>query len=188
MVSAVARLGPLALVVAALAGCTVHRTVDLGTSPEPSATVTATPIATDSPNATAAPVPSSTTPEGTLANGKHPVHITSVNLANRTLTVDVVQFFTGDAAANAAREDGASEVPPPNDYWIRNANPTLRTLPVSADATITVNTLAGQTSGDSAKDVTVSLEQLAGYNLADHLFWLTVDGGTITRIAEQFLP
>ena len=51
-----------------------------------------------------------------------------------------------------------------------------------------VNTLAGETSGDSAKDVTVDLKQLAGYNLANHLFWVTVDNGTITKIAEQFLP
>jgi hypothetical protein len=204
MVSAVTRLVPLALV-AALAGCGPHRTVDLSPGPQPVATIAAEPTVTDVPIATATPTDTShpdlagdgaTTaspaatpaPDGTLTNGKHPVYITSVDVANRKLTVDVVQFFTGDAAANAAREDGASEVRPPNDYWVRNANKMLRTLPVSAAATITVNTLAGETSGDSAKDVAVSLEQLAGYNLANHLFWVTVDGGTITRIAEQFLP
>ena len=99
------------------------------------------------------------------------------------------RYFIDRVAENILLvEDGSAEVPPPNDYWIRNANPLLRTLPVSSDATITVNTLAGETSGDSAKDVTVTLDQLAGYHLANHLFWVTVDGGTITKIAEQFLP
>jgi hypothetical protein len=111
-----------------------------------------------------------------------------VDVDGRKLTIDVVQFFTGSAAADAAKQDGAAEVPPPNDYWIRNANKLLRTLPIATDATITVNTLAGETSGDSAKDVSVTLAQLAGYNLANHLFWVTVDNGTITKIAEQFLP
>jgi hypothetical protein len=194
MVSAVARLVPLALV-AAVAGCAPHRTVDL--SPQPAATATVTPPTslndllrmTAAPLGTPTPSPSAAaTPDGTLTNGKHPGYLTGVDVSNRTVTVDVVQFFTGDAATNAAREDGAAEVPPPNDYWIRNANPLLRTLPVSADATITVNVLAGETSGDSAKDVPVTLQQLAGYHLANHLFWVTVDGGTITKIAEQFLP
>lgn len=192
MVSAAARVAPLALV-AVLAGCAPHRTVDL--SPQPAATATVTPPTTlnDLMQMTAVPTeaPSASAPataDGTLTNGKHPGYLTTVDATNRTLTVDVVQFFTGDAATNAAREDGAAEVPPPNDYWIRNANPLLRTLPVAADAAITVNVLAGQASGDSAKDVTVTLQQLASYNLANHLFWVTVDGGTITKIAEQFLP
>jgi hypothetical protein len=194
MVSAVARLAPLVLV-AVLAGCGSHRTVEL--SPQPAATAAVTPPTslndllqmTAAPTATPSSSPSAAaTPDGALTDGKHPGYFTSVNVTDRTVTVDVVQFFTGDAATNAAREDGSPEVPPPNDYWIRNANPQLRTLPVSADATITVNVLAGETSGDSAKDVTVTLQQLANYNLANHLFWVTVAGGTITGIAEQFLP
>jgi hypothetical protein len=34
------------------------------------------------------------------------------------VTIDVVQFFFGDAATEAARADHATDVPPPNDYWI----------------------------------------------------------------------
>jgi hypothetical protein len=199
MVSAAARLTPAVLVLLLAAGCTSHRTVDL--SPQPAAT-SAAPAPTDTPSATAAPTDSaaptatdSAAPSATptadsnaLTNGKHPAYLTAVSVDGRTVTIDVVQFFTGTAAAEAARQDGAGEVPPPNDYWIRNANKLLRTLPVAADATITVNTLAGEDSGDSAKDVAVDLAKLAGYNLANHLFWVTVDGGAITKIAEQFLP
>jgi hypothetical protein len=192
MVCAVARLVPLALVTV-LAGCSTHRTVDLAPGPEATVAVTPTPTVTDTPTpsatdvATAAPSVAPT-PDGSLTNGKHPAYVTAVDAANRTVTVDVVQFFTGTAATEAARQDGSAEVPPPNDYWIRNANKLLRTLPVATDTTITVNTLAGETSGDPTKDVTVDLNQLAGYTLANHLFWITVDGATITKIAEQFLP
>jgi hypothetical protein len=200
MVTAAARLTPAGLVLLLVAGCSVHRTVDLSPQPVPTGTVTATPTGTDSPGATPTDSAQPTATDGTaapatptadssaLTNGKHPVYIRAVNVDGRALTVDVVQFFTGTAAADAARQDGAAEVPPPNDYWIRNASTLLRTLPLAADADITVNTLAAQTSGDPTKNQSVDLAQLARYNLADHLFWVTVDAGTITRIAEQFLP
>jgi hypothetical protein len=199
MVTAAARWTPAALLVVALSGCGAHRVIELTPGPEVTATVTPTPTITDTPGATAEPTGEPTATEdspsatpsaesGALANGKHPAYLTGVDVAGAKVTVDVVQFFTGSAAAEAAKQDGATEVPPPNDYWIRNANKLLRTLPVAADATITVNTLAGETSGNSAKDVTVDLAQLAGYNLANHLFWVTVEDGRITRIAEQFLP
>jgi hypothetical protein len=182
MVTAAARLTPAVLVLLLAAGCASHRTVDLTPGPTATATLTPSPTATDTPTATP------TADASALTNGKHPVYLTTVDVDGRKLTIDVVQFFTGTAAADAAREDGSAEVPPPNDYWIRNANKLLRTLPIAADATITVNTLAGETSGDSAKDVSVTLTQLAGYSLTNHLFWVTVDGGSITKIAEQFLP
>jgi hypothetical protein len=194
MVTAAARLAPAVLVLLLATGCSSHRTVDLGPGPAPIESVTPSPSATDtaSPTTAATPTdsaaPTPTADASALTNGKHPVYLTTVDVDGRKLTIDVVQFFTGSAAADAAKQDGAAEVPPPNDYWIRNANKLLRTLPIATDATITVNTLAGETSGDSAKDVSVTLAQLAGYNLANHLFWVTVDNGTITKIAEQFLP
>ena len=54
-----------------------------------------------------------------------------------TITVDVLQIFTGAAAHRAANEDGV----PWNDVrfdpvYIRNENPLLRTLPVAADVHI----------------------------------------------------
>jgi hypothetical protein len=55
----------------------------------------------------------------------------------------------------AAAEDG-EESPPPNDYYIHNVNPRLRTLPVRSDAPITVNVLAAQSTGSATKDVAVT--------------------------------
>lgn len=105
------------------------------------------------------------------------------------MTIDVVQFFTGDAAASAAAEDGSSEVPPPSDYWIRNENDRLRTLPVAPDAEVTTNTLTSSETGDATKDVRVSLERLASFrSLGAALFWITVANATVVRINEQYLP
>jgi hypothetical protein len=153
----------------------------------------ATPAATaaTAPAAAASTVPTATTgaETATLADGRHPVFVKTVDPSGRTITFDLIQFFMGDAATRAAAQDH-QESPPPNDYYIRNVNPRLRTLPVRSDAIITVNVLASQTSGDATKDVRVTLAKLASWfpNQSDPMFWVTVRHGRVTRIAEQFLP
>jgi hypothetical protein len=119
-----------------------------------------------------------------LDNGRHPVVLERVDVAGRTVTVDLVQWFTGEAAAKAAAEDG-EESPPPNDYYVRNVNPRLRTLPLATDARLT---LTGQTAGPGGSDpVQVDLARLAASG-RQHLFWATVQGGRILRLEEQYLP
>ena len=169
----------LALVAAAgLAGC--------GGSQEPSAPQA--PTATTAALATNAATPTTAEPV-VLADGRHPVYLKTVDPDGRTITFDLIQFFTGEAATKAAAEDN-KESPPPNDYYIRNVNPRLRTLPVAPDAPITVNVLAAQTTGSSTKDVSVTLEKLAGYfpNSGTPPFWVTVAQGQVTKMAQQFLP
>jgi hypothetical protein len=130
-----------------------------------------------------------TTEQAVLEDGRHPVFIKTVDPGRRTVTFDLIQWFTGEAATKAAAEDG-KESPPPNDYYIRNVNSRLRTLPVAADAPITVNLLAAQSTGNATKDVSVTLDELAGYfpNRDTGPFWLTVEGGQVTRIAQQYVP
>jgi hypothetical protein len=143
--------------------------------------------------ATAAPTSAAAAPATTepvvLADGRHPVYLKTVDSNGRTVTFDLIQFFTGDAATRAAAEDG-EESPPPNDYYIRNVNSRLRTLPVQDGAPITVNVLAAQETGSSTKDVPVTLAKLAGYfpNSGTPPFWITVAQGQVTRMAQQYLP
>ena len=121
------------------------------------------------------------------SDGRHPVVVQRVEVGGRTVTFDLVQWFQGDAAARAAAEDG-EESPPPNDYYIRNVNPRLRTLPVAADARLTLTRLAlGQGGGNAAGGVPVDLATVAA-NGRDHLFWATVQGGRILRLEEQYIP
>jgi hypothetical protein len=145
------------------------------------------PATTAAPASTAA---TATTSEPVvLADGRHPVYLKTVDPDRPTITFDLIQFFTGEAATKAAAEDG-EESPPPNDYYIRNVNNRLRTLPVASDAPITVNVLAAQSTGSSTKDVSVTVDELASYfpNSGTAPFWITVEQGQVTKIAQQFLP
>jgi hypothetical protein len=167
----------LILLTAALSGC--------GGDDQPGG---GTPATTVAPATTSAPAPPTTEP-AVLADGRHPVYLKTVDAARQAITFDLIQFFTGDAAAKAAAEDG-EESPPPNDYYIRNVNPRLRTLPVKAGAPITVNVLAAQSTGSSTKDVSVTLEKLATYfpNSGTPPFWITVEQDQVTEMAQQYLP
>ena len=144
--------------------------------------------ATTAAPTTAAVAPTTTEP-AVLGDGRHPVYIKTVDPGGRTITFDLIQFFTGDAATRAAAEDG-EESPPPNDYYIRNVNSRLRTLPVQDGAPITVNVLAAQETGSSTKNVPVTLDKLASYfpNSGTPPFWITVAQGQVTRIEQQYLP
>jgi hypothetical protein len=141
----------------------------------------AAPVSTAAGPATSEPV--------VLADGRHPVYLKTVDPDQQMITFDLIQFFTGEAATKAAAEDG-EESPPPNDYYIRNVNSRLRTLPVRSDTPITVNVLAAQSTGSSTKDVSVSLAKLASYfpNSGTAPFWITVAQGQVTKITQQFLP
>jgi hypothetical protein len=166
------------LVAATVGGC--------GGSEEPDGAGGA-PATTAAPASTAG-APTTSEP-ATFADGRHPVYLKTVDPGQQTITFDLIQFFTGEAATKAAAEDG-EESPPPNDYYIRNVNPRLRTLPVRSGAPITVNVLAAGSTGNATKDVSVTLAELAGYfpNSGTAPFWITVDQGQVTEIAQQFLP
>jgi hypothetical protein len=103
------------------------------------------------------------------------------------LSLDYAEFLTGDAAAAAATAAG-DESPPPNDFYIKNDNPKLRVLPVSASAKFTI-ALGGP-------DETASLS--AGQFLdaiinntdgaADAPYWFTIKAGVVTGGEEQWTP
>ena len=65
----------------------------------------------------------------------------------------------------------------PNDHWIRNVNPRLRTLPVTADAPVTVSTLSWLETGDSQTSSTTSLSKLASYGDVRGPTWAWVRSG-----------
>jgi hypothetical protein len=122
-----------------------------------------------------------------LADGRHPVIVKQVNVGGRTVTFDLIQWFEGDAAAKAAAEDG-QESPPPNDYYTRNVNPRLRTLPVTSGARITLTRLTvGQGGGNAAGPVPADLATVAASGVG-HIFWATVAGGQIQALEEQYVP
>ena len=186
------RLPLPALLLAAAAACSSVACSSGGSpagapsSPPPSVSPLPTIVTSPEPTVTALPSPSATaSPSPLLADGRHPAYLTKIDVATRHVTVDVIQFLTGEAAEKAAAEDGQEVT---NDYYIRNVNTLLRTFLTKESAKITVNTLAADETGDATKDVTVTLPKLASYDFRDHMFWLTVKGGVVVAIAEQYLP
>jgi hypothetical protein len=72
-----------------------------------------------------------------LADGVYPTYVRAVDVEGATVTVDVLQTFVGAAAHQAAVEDGRPWREVRYDpVYIRNENPLLRTLPVTADVHI----------------------------------------------------
>jgi hypothetical protein len=181
-----------ALLVASLAGAGCARS-----EPDQSATPTSMP-----PAATAAPTTNAPTTQrpvaggGTssrepvvLVDGRYPAIVKAVDADRWTVTIDVIQLYFGAQAAVEAAKDH-QESPPPNDIYVRNVNPRLRTLPVRRDATITCNTLTAGYTGSATKNVQVPLWRLAIVLPRGGAgpFWVTVRDGQVTRIAEQYVP
>lgn len=110
------------------------------------------------------------------------------------LTVDYLQFLTGDEAADAASARG-DESPPPNDYYIVNDNPRLRTYPVDRTIRVTLVTTAEGFSDPDGYEVDFGLfyDGLQGMSgevpgMWDTPYWITIEDGTITAIEAQYLP
>jgi hypothetical protein len=109
------------------------------------------------------------------------------------IAVDYAQMLTGQEAVDAATEAGA-ESPPPNDYFIANDNPMLRTFDVDSDVRVKLSTRA---DGVEPEGYFVTLDEwrqmFVGTTpdmgmVRDIPYWITLDGETVTAIEEQFLP
>ena len=131
-----------------------------------------------------------------LADGRHPVYLHEVDVTARTLRVDLVQFLTGDEASQAFLTDNPGETEgPPNDYYIVNDNPRLRTALVADDVIVELVRL--EEDGNAELDPG-TFEELPDYlsayvpaegpALSYNPFWVTVEAGQVTAIQEQYLP
>jgi hypothetical protein len=146
----------------------------------------AAPVATAPPASPAAKVPTATVGATSsqpvrLADGRHPVLLKAIDAGRGTVTFDLVQVFRDEEAAREAAKD---HLEADNDFYTRNVNPHLRTLPVRSDADVTANQLAG-----SNQDIPVSLARLASLTRArSGVFWITVRGDQIVQISEQWSP
>ncbi len=97
---------------------------------------------------------------------------------------DLACWFTGEAAVVAAAEDGAE--PPPNDYYVRNENPQIRSLSVSAETEV-----IWYPTGDPASEVMVTFaDWVEGVNSRGLFFgvWLEIIDGEVFRLREQWVP
>lgn len=137
---------------------------------------------------------------GPLADGRHYGYVRAVDMlsAPPTISFDPAEFLTGDEADEAAVEDGviAEGEAVPNDYYVRNAGTSEVEVPVAASVAVTrVECDAGCSDGvpgsfepfvDSFSSSDATLED--EYRGAQSQYWVTVEGGSVVAIDEQYLP
>jgi hypothetical protein len=119
-----------------------------------------------------------------------------VDATNGTLVFDLEQFFSGDAANQAALEDGVigPDESVPNDYYIRNVNPKLRTVPISSDLQIVLIKWSNCCDHTFSPNLATFAQSFPGpgpthdFRGPSSPYWLTVENGVIVKIEEQYLP
>ncbi len=103
------------------------------------------------------------------------------------LEFDLACWFSGEPANAAATADG-EESPPPNDYYIRNTNETLRREPV-ASGSISVAWIPDFGTA-ATKDITYTQwlsERDFGQTYVPPV-WITVKNGAVVDVVEQWVP
>lgn len=118
----------------------------------------------------------------------------SVTIGTTTqIAIDYVAMYTGAEAIEKALEDGSDVVETdehghhyiPNDYYIRNNNPMLRTFPLADDCEVYMIPPLG---GPDA-DLMVSFEELRDAVLERHrLMTVVVHQGVVVLLEEFYLP
>ena len=121
-----------------------------------------------------------------LINGTYNVFIRKLDADSRTMLVDVIQVFAGNAAEMAAAEDNRSasfiEMVRGSGIYIRNVSQRLRSVPVARSATIRfLDTCEGPTATRQL------LTELAKNATTSERFYysLTMADGSVRRIVEH---
>jgi hypothetical protein len=136
-------------------------------------------------------------PQAELEDGRHFGFLRAVDLKGLSLDFDLAYFLTGEEA-NAAAEEHGDETPVPNDYYIVNDNPKLRTLGVAPNLEIVLldwERCCDETFLGSLEGLAAAINGGEPVTVEGHVYqgplspyWLTVEGGAVTRIEEQYLP
>jgi hypothetical protein len=164
-------------------GTTTTSQLATTTSTPSSTTTTSAPSTSTTESDPLAPEGSGCTPEtAELPDGEWYGQVDAFDATG--ISFDLACWFTGEAAEVAADEDG--EEPPPNDYYVRNENDEVRLLMV--DPAVHVSWYP---SGDPNEVVHGSFadwtEYLEGVEFRLGI-WVTISGGQVTEIVEQWVP
>jgi len=112
----------------------------------------------------------------------------SVDTSAQTIGLDLNCFYVGDAANKAAQQDGGTEIPVPNDYYIRNKVHTIYTLALVSN--VAVFKLSAQGGGPlvaSGNGAAAAASMLAEFNNF-WIGWVQIVSGQVVTIQQQFVP
>jgi hypothetical protein len=170
---------------------------DATPSAPPTSSDSVTTSATPEPTGSESPEPSETespTPEAALEDGRHFGSIRSIDVEAQTMRFDLAYFLTGEEANDAAAEHG-DEVPVPNDYYIVNDNPRLRTLDVDPGVEVRVidwanccDLVPGEVQPFVDAFETRHHTWDAMYQGRQAPYWITLEDGLVVEIEVQYLP
>jgi hypothetical protein len=131
-----------------------------------------------------------------LEDGRHFGYIQSAQLTAqpRVIVFDLAYLLSGDEANQAAADRGM-EMPVPNDYFIVNDNPRLRQLPAAPGLRILLLDWTNCCETMFRADPQLFQESFdqkkypaGNYKGTFSGYWLTVKGGTVTKVEEQYFP
>jgi hypothetical protein len=135
-------------------------------------------------------------PGASLEDGRHFGYVRSVDVDARTIEFDLAYFLSGEEA-NAAYQAAGGTGPVPNDHFVVNDNPKLRTLPLAPDVRLRLldwnHCCETFFDGDLAL-FGQAIEEQGDVTDGDLIYrgqsqwWITVENGLVTEIEEQYSP
>ena len=129
-----------------------------------------------------------------LPDGKHfgEIYAVGSNQDPPRLVIDIEQWFTDQAAVDAAIEDGITVDPGINGYYIRNESPRWRTVEIDPAARVLLTSYpygdptAPRDYGlDDFGDLFYSFNEMP---LHAWPYWVTVKDEKVVAIEQQFIP
>lgn len=129
-------------------------------------------------------------------DGQYVVFISDVGDGS-SLEVDLAVWFSGAAANTAAMQDGDTDIPVANDYYLRNADPATMSVPVDEAVDVTSVWYDYDTDPDLENDPITYRQFLDAFqrdeegtrdNMRTDPWWVTVEDGRIVALDEQYVP
>ena len=135
--------------------------------------------------------------DAALEDGRHFGYVRSVDPEAGTIEFDLAYFLSGKQADQAYQEATGDTGHVPNDHFVVNDNPLLRTLTLAPDARLRL--LDWNHCCETFFDGDLSLfaqaiEQQSDVTDGDLVYrgqsqwWVTVENGVVTEIEEQYSP
>ncbi len=118
----------------------------------------------------------------------------------QVIAFDRIEWLTGEEAAKAMREDGLcgsadADCQPPNPFYMRDLDDSLVAYPLSDGVSITMQTLSHKPDGSFKQDEPIGLERFRQLPCEDSRsrlqsvpYWITLRGGLVAGISEQYVP